>query len=89
MMVLAIAKISFFNALKHTCLIIFSIDFLIQPPDLNEMFWMVYNILIPLYSCQKVGWQIMPEHYKQTHLLTYKASEDSCAVASQGAFNCQ
>ena len=28
----------------------------------------------------------MPEHYKQTHLL--KASEDSCAVASQGAYSC-
>ena len=57
-----------FNVLKHTCLIIFSIDFLIQPPDLNELFWMVYNILIAHRSCQEVGWRIMPEHYKQTHL---------------------
>ena len=31
------------------CLII---DFLIQPPDLNEVFWLVYNILIP-QSCVK------------------------------------
>ena len=31
-------KISFFNVLKHTCLIISSIDFLIQPTDLNEVF---------------------------------------------------
>ena len=40
-------QILFFNVLKRTCIIIFSIDFLIQPPDLNEVFWMVYNILIP------------------------------------------
>ena len=44
---MVLPKISFFNVLKHTCLIIFSIDFLIQPHDLNEVFWMVYNILIP------------------------------------------
>ena len=43
----SLPKISFFNVLKHTCLIIFSIDFLTQPHDLNEVFWMVYNILIP------------------------------------------
>ena len=53
----------FFSLLKHTCLIIFSIDFLIQPPDLNEVFWLVYNILIPYCFCQKVSWRIMPEHY--------------------------
>ena len=35
------------RVLKHTCLIIFSIYILIQPHDLNEVFWMVYNILIP------------------------------------------
>ena len=29
------------------CLIICLIDFLIQPPDLNKVFWLVYNILIP------------------------------------------
>ena len=27
--------------------IVFSIDLLIQTPDLNEVFWMAYNILIP------------------------------------------
>ena len=53
----------FFSLLKHTCLIIFSIDFLIQPPDLNEVFRLVYDILIPHCFCQKVSWRIMPEHY--------------------------
>ena len=35
------------------CLIICSIDFLIQPTDLNEVFWLVYNILIPPCSVKK------------------------------------
>ena len=53
----------FFSLLKHTCLIIFSIDFLTQPPDLNEVFRLVYDILILHCFCQKVSWRIMPEHY--------------------------
>ena len=53
---MVLPKISFFNVLKRTCLII-----LIQPPDLNEVFWLVYNILIPHCFCQKVSWWIMPE----------------------------
>ena len=36
-----------FNVLKHTCLIMFSVDSLIQPTGLNEVFWMFYNILVP------------------------------------------
>ena len=37
-------QISFFNVLKHTCIIIFSIDFLIQPPDLNEVYFIYTEI---------------------------------------------
>ena len=40
---LRLALITFFSLLKHTCLIIFSIAFLIQPPDQNEVFWLAYN----------------------------------------------
>ena len=65
---MVLPKISFFNVLKHTCLIIFSIDFLIQPPDLNEVFRLVYDILIPHCFCQKVSWRIMPEHYNANSL---------------------
>ena len=36
-----------FNVLKHTCLIMFSVDSLIQSTGLNEVFWMFYNILVP------------------------------------------
>ena len=48
------------------CLIICSIDFLIQPTDLNVVFWLVYKILNKYNTsvlCQKVFWQIMPEEY--------------------------
>ena len=78
---MVLPKISFFNVLKHTCLIIFSIDFLIQPPDLNEVFWLVYNILIPHCFCQKVSWRIMPEHYNTKSLFEGLRGQLCCGFA--------
>ena len=78
---MVLLKISFFNVLKHTCLIIFSIDFLIQPPDLNEVFWLVYNILIPYCFCQKVNWRIMPEQYNTKSLFEGLRGRLCCGFA--------
>ena len=68
------------------CLIICLIDFLIQPPDLNEVFWLVYNILIPQSSVKSLLAYSAGKRRNitiQTQFL--KALEDSCAVALQGA----
>ena len=81
LLMMVLPKISFFNVLKHTCLIIFSIDFLIQPPDLNEVFWLVYNILIPHCFCQKVSWRIMPEHYNTKSLFEGLRGQLCCGFA--------
>ena len=70
-----------FNVLKHTCLIIFSIDFFIQPPDLNEVFWLVYNILIPHCFCQKVSRRIMPEIYNTKSLFEGLRGQLCCGFA--------
>ena len=78
---MVLLKISFFNMLKHTCLIIFSINFLIQPPDLNEVFWLVYNILIPYCFCQKVSWRIMPEPYNTKSLFEGLRGQLCCDFA--------
>ena len=78
---MVLPKISFFNVLKHTCLIIFSIDFLIQPPDLNEVFWLVYNILIPHCFCQKVSWRVMTEHYNTKSLFEGLIGQLCCGFA--------
>ena len=78
---MVLPKISFFNVLKHTCLIIFSIDFLIQPPDLNEVFQLVYNILIPYCFCQKVSWRTMLEHYNTKSLFEGLRGKLCCGFA--------
>ena len=81
LLMMVLPQISFFNVLKHTCLIIFSIDFLIQPPDLNEVFWLVYNTLIPHCFCQKVSRRIMPEIYNTKSLFEGLRGQLCCGFA--------
>ena len=54
---------------------------LIQPTDLNEVLWLVYNILIPHCSVQKVCWRIMQEHYNTKTLFEGLRGQLCCGFA--------